>query len=494
MTEERFNDPLAARRKLAGDLHRPIYHFLPPSNWMNDPNGLFYWQGRYHLFYQFNPHGPTWGFIHWGHASSSDMVHWMDHPIALRPGESAGDANGCWSGCVVDDHGVPTAVYTGFVDPAHTPVMLARARDPELLAWEKSQHNPIVKGPPEGVSQIDFRDPYVWQEDGAWKMVMGAGLENGEGGVLLYQSSDLIDWEYLGPLFTDRQLDSVQMWECPNFFPLGNRYVLLVSLFPDVLGVYYYVGEYDGRIFQPQKEGYLSQSRFFYAPQVRRLKDDRTILMGWLLEGREEEALLAAGWAGVQSLPRALSLDEDGHLVSRPIREIQSLRKDLLEIPKLNLKAGERSKLPVTGRHLEIELTLKRAEAGLRLDLLASPDGEEKTRLTLKPKSNMLELDLGNSSLSSQVENPTIAVDIPEGGPEGRSLHVFIDGSVIEAWVDDQIALTGRAFPILSASDNLTLSSLGGDLQISPMKIWRMDAIWPLAGEPSRDSTPASST
>lgn len=487
MTEEWFEDPLVTRRKLAGDPHRPTYHFLPPCNWMNDPNGLCHWQGRYHLFYQFDPHGPTWGFIHWGHASSPDLVHWIDHPIALQPTEGTGDANGCWSGCVVDDQGVPTVVYTGFVDPAHTPVMLARARDPKLLAWEKSQHNPVIQGPPDGVTQTDFRDPYVWQEDSAWKMVMGAGLENGESAVLLYQSMDLVDWEYLGPLFTDHKLDSVQMWECPNFFPLGDRYVLIVSLFPDVLGVYYYVGEYDGRTFRPQHEGYLSESRFFYAPQVRRLKDDRTILMGWLLEGREEEALLAAGWAGVQSLPRALSLDEDGRLVSRPIQEIQSLRKDLHQIPIINLKAGERQKLPVAGRHLEIELTLKPAKAGLRLDLLASPDGTEKTSLTLKSKANELELGLGESSHSNEVEKPTLAVDIPEGGPEGRTLHVFVDGSVIEAWIDEQIALTGRAYPISSASDSLYLSSLGDDVQVRTLKIWKIDAIWPLAGEPLKD-------
>ncbi|MFW5714414.1 MAG: glycoside hydrolase family 32 protein, partial [Brevefilum sp.] len=368
MTQEWFDDPIATRRNMAGDPHRPNYHFLPPRNWMNDPNGLFYWEGRFHLFYQFNPYRPLWGFIHWGHTSSPDLVHWEDHPIALQPTEGGGDANGCWSGCIVNDQGTPTALYTGFIDAEHTPVMLARAQDPELLTWEKSQQNPVIKDPPEGVNNTDFRDPYVWREGDIWKMVMGAGMENGEGAVLLYQSSDLINWDYLGPLFAAQTHDSVQMWECPNFFPLGDQYVLLVSLFPGILGVYYYVGDYDGRSFSPNTEGFLTRSPFFDAPQVRCLKDERTILFGWLLEGREEDSLEEAGWAGVQSLPRELGLDGAGRLFSRPVEEVQTLRKGLCKFQELILEEGSKLKLPVEGRHLALSLTLENPASGLEMD------------------------------------------------------------------------------------------------------------------------------
>jgi beta-fructofuranosidase len=103
----------ALRRALAGDRHRPLYHFLAPAHWMNDPNGPFFWKGKYHLFYQYNPNGPFWGTIHWGHAESFDLLRWQDLPIALAPSKDGPDKGGCWSGCVVDDEGIPTALYTG---------------------------------------------------------------------------------------------------------------------------------------------------------------------------------------------------------------------------------------------------------------------------------------------------------------------------------------------------------------------------------------------
>ena len=479
MTEEWFSDPETTRRMMASDPQRPIYHFLPPRNWMNDPNGLVYWQGRYHLFYQYNPCCPLWGFIHWGHASSPDLVHWKDHPIALTPETDTGDANGCWSGCVVDDQGIPAALYTGFVSPEDTPVMLAHAQDPDLLAWEKSPGNPVIRTAPAGVTRTDFRDPYVWREGEEWKMVVGAGMADGQSAVLLYRSADLIEWQYLGLLFTGLTADRVQMWECPNFFPLEDQYVLVVSLFPDILGVYYYVGDYDGLSFRPMQEGYLSQSPFFYAPQVRRLKDDRTILMGWLLEGREDAALVQAGWAGVQSLPHELGLDDHRRLVSRPIDEIHALRGEGQYIPQMILENGERHRLPAAGRHLEIELTLEAGSGSLAVDLLASPDGREKTTLRLLPIEGRLELDLGTSSLSPDLQSQTLAAVFPPDPSRGLTLQVFIDGSVVEAWVNERTTLTGRAYPTADDASGLYLTSMSGQAKVRDVRTWKMDAIWP---------------
>lgn len=479
MTEEFFDDPMATRRALAGDPHRPLYHFLPPRNWMNDPNGLFFWQGRYHLFYQFNPFRPGWGLMHWGHASSTDLVHWVDHPIALHPTEGSGDSNGCWSGCVVDDGGIPSAIYTGFISPMDTPVMLARSQDPNLLVWEKSPANPIIPNQPEGINETDFRDPYVWREADTWKMVLGSSFKSGESAVLLYESKDLISWEYLGPLFKASMKDPLKMWECPNFFPLEDQYVLLVSLFPDILGVYYYVGDYDGRQFIPHTEGYLSKNPYFYAPQVRRLGDDRTILFGWLLEGRDDKSIDAAGWAGVQTMPWELGLDENGHLISRPVQEAHSLRQEMAHLPKLDLTEGERIKLPMKGRQLEIEFAVSEAEGTLVLEVLASPDGSEKTVIRIDPAKRSFTLDLCRSSLSEQVRQDEQTIALPLEIPKELLLRVLIDGSVIELWVNDQVALTGRIYPSGDRSDNLYLSAVEGLAKLEDVKIWRMGAIWP---------------
>ena len=165
---------IGSRARLAADPHRPQYHFLPPANWMNDPNGLIQWRDHYHLFYQYNPHGPVWGSIHWGHAISDDLAHWRDLPIALEPTPGGVDEDGVFSGCAVDDDGVPSILYTGvrrLADDSRVELpCLATSSDDELRTWHKHPHNPVIASPPPGVDVLGFRDHSVWQEDGTWYM------------------------------------------------------------------------------------------------------------------------------------------------------------------------------------------------------------------------------------------------------------------------------------------------------------------------------------
>src|SRR6266487_6704302 len=138
------------------DPHRPQYHFLPRANWLNDPNGLIQWGGTYHLFYQYNPNGPFHATIHWGHAASADLVHWRHLPIALAPTPGAADADGCWSGCAVNDGGVPTLIYSGHRNGEQR-ACLATSAD-GLLTWQKHPGNPVIPGPPPGLDLVAFRD------------------------------------------------------------------------------------------------------------------------------------------------------------------------------------------------------------------------------------------------------------------------------------------------------------------------------------------------
>lgn len=218
---ERF---AAMRAALRDDPHRPIYHFVAPANWLNDPNGLIHRRGRYHLFYQYNPHGPFHGTIHWGHAASDDLVHWADLPIALLPTPGGADADGCWSGCAVDDHGVPTLVYTGLRGREQR-TCLATGGD-DLLRWEKYAGNPVIEPPP-GLDLVGFRDHSVWREGDDWYQVIGAGLRDVGGTVLLFRSPDLRSWEYLRPILTGdlrrrEPFSTGSMWECPDLFPLDG--------------------------------------------------------------------------------------------------------------------------------------------------------------------------------------------------------------------------------------------------------------------------------
>ena len=134
------------RRRLAADPHRPLYHFLPPANWMNDPNGLIQWRGQYHLFHQCNPEHPCFGDMHWGHARSPDLIHWIELPVALAPMPGAADHFDCFSGCAVDDAGVPTLIYTGishyptsggrYPVPVDAQVQCIATGDDDLIAWQ----------------------------------------------------------------------------------------------------------------------------------------------------------------------------------------------------------------------------------------------------------------------------------------------------------------------------------------------------------------------
>jgi len=298
---------------LGRDPHRPRYHFLPPANWLNDPNGLIHWKGQYHLFYQYNPNGPFWGTIHWGHAASTDLVHWMHLPIALAPTPESADEDGCWSGCAVDNQGIPTLIYTGKRGEEEFPCLATSPDD--LLTWQKYAANPLIPGPPSDLQVVGFRDPSVWQEGDKWYQLIGSGIPEVGGTALLYTSPDLIHWEYMHPLYTGdkNRTDPVwtgSMWECPQLFPLGEKHVLLVSVWEHGRPYYavYFVGSYVNHRFLPETQCIVDGGGHFYAPQTLRDDQRRRLMWGWLWEGRSIAHQQAAGWAGVMSLPRLLRL------------------------------------------------------------------------------------------------------------------------------------------------------------------------------------------
>ena len=236
--------------RLSHDPRRPQFHLLPTHNWMNDPNGPVYFAGRYHMFFQYNPEGPIWGNMSWNHAVSPDMLHWTNYPVAFTMTPGSADAAGCFSGSmIVDEHAGNQrayAIYTGVVrDKAHETIRneglresqcLAWSDDPLLRQWTKSP-KPIIPNPPPGLAITGFRDPAVWKQNGTWLMTVGSGVEKTGGCVLLYRSTNLMDWEYLHPLtsgswsgtYKPNPVGDGEMWECPDFFPLEGGWVLIYS-------------------------------------------------------------------------------------------------------------------------------------------------------------------------------------------------------------------------------------------------------------------------
>ncbi len=446
-------DSLQAR--LAVDPLRPQFHLLPAKNWMNDPNGPIFWNGLYHMFYQYNPNAAVWGDMHWNHAVSEDMIHWRHMPVALAPTPGWDDADGCFTGSAVNDNGTATILYTGVKtvspdratlrDGAHNfreVQCLATSSDPQLRTWNKWKE-PVIQ-PPNDPKLAGFRDPFLWQDEKTriWYLGVASGQFKVGGRVLLYRSKDLRNWEYLYPLasghWTGKEsvnpVDSGEMWECPDFFPLGKKHVLLYSTAGQVI---WEVGELDSKelVFHPQERGVLDHGAY-YAQKTQLDAKGNRILWGWIPETRPESELIAAGWAGCMALPRVLSIAPDDSLAMRfalglqignsfdlPTRAADGLTKSVaeaLEADKIENLAGQ-----LYWRVKGFPFTLK------------LHDGEAPwLRISLEATDNSL-VKLSVNGLSAK---------IPMSSGQLYQFHLLLDGSVAELICNERHAFTARIY------------------------------------------------
>lgn len=475
------------------DPHRPQYHFLPEANWMNDPNGVIQWQGRYHLFYQYNPNGPFHGTIHWGHAVSDDLAHWAHLPIALAPGPEGPDKDGCWSGCAVDNHGTPTLLYTG-VSPQTQ--CLAWSED-GLVTWKKHPGNPVLAAPPPeldivGGAQWDWRDPWVWQENDMWYMLIGSGIKAKGGAILLYQSRDLFQWEYLHPLLIGEHFDLGEVWECPSFFPLRRQHILLISPAPEASHTDYLVGEYAHQKFSPNTVGKTDHGPYVYAALPLLDEQGRRLLWGWIKEGRDSAAQQAAGWSGVMSLPRVLDLRPDGVLKMTPAPELVVLRDQHQHWSDLALASAANQGLSgLHGPALEIIAEFAGLEAAqVGLWVCCSPGQEECTLIAYDAVQQQVVIDRSRSSLNPAVDHQAHTAPLKLAEDKRLTLHIFLDGSVIEVFANDHVCLTSRVYPTRSDSCRVDLFAPAGRttadrataahtaLTSLDVDVWTLKSIW----------------
>lgn len=484
------SDEACRRGALPHDPHRPVYHFTPPANWLNDPNGLIQWREQYHVFYQYNPHGPFHGTIHWGHAVSDDLVHWRDLPVALAPTPGGSDADGCWSGCAVDGYGVPTILYTGANPQA---VHIATSAD-GLLTWEKYAGNPVIPGLPAELAAAaggHFRDPFVWRADGQWHMVIGTKSEEG-GLVLHYRSDDLRHWDYLGPILQGdvnqaEPFSTGAMWECPNLLDFGTQQALIISA-QDAAGhlmyAFYATGTLRPGGFIPERQEILVHSGLrgtFYAPQSMRLADGSYLLWGWLKEGRGEHACRQAGWAGALSLPLTVSLAADGRLSLAPAPELRKLRRQHWRYEDIAFGAKSNAWLAdASGDCLEIIAQVELgagAEVGLKVR--CSPGEEEYTTIMIQGATQEIMIERAHASLDPGVARAPCVAPLTLAAGEPVTLHIFLDRSVVEVFTDDgRTVLATRIYPTRPDSLGLNLSGHGGSARVKSLDVWTMGSIW----------------
>lgn len=363
--------------------YRTAYHFQPSRNWMNDPNGPMYYNGIYHLFYQYNPYSALWGNITWGHSVSTDLINWVQLELALERDELF-DINGCCSGSITILPGnKPVILYTG-IDSENRQVQNVaypkNLSDPFLQEWTKPKFNPIM-APVGDIDAIEFRDPTTgWLgADGLWRVAVGAKLR-GMGAAILYRSEDFVHWVRAEHLLHSSKASGV--WECPDFYPVllegrqgldtstnsgGVKHVLKMSL-QDTLQDYYMLGKYDVEkdIFLPDEElhNYMLWSRIDYgnyyaAKSFFDANKQRRIIWAWSNESDSLSDAVAKGWAGIQATPRTLWLDSNGRqLVQWPIEELESLRGKEVHLHDIELK---------TGSLIEIE-GVKTSQADVEID------------------------------------------------------------------------------------------------------------------------------
>lgn len=474
------------------DRHRPQFHFVSPAGWLNDPNGVGQWDGRYHLFYQYNPDAPVHADIHWGHASSVDLVHWTDEPIALTP--SAGpDIDGCWSGVLVNDRGTPTLVYSGHRDGVGQRACLA-VGDADLRHWHKDPANPVIAEPPAGLDLVEFRDHCVWRQDGEWRQLVGAGIRGEGGAALLYRSQDLRSWDYVGPILvgdaSDRDVWTGTVWECLDLFRLGDAAhpspdVLLLSAWDDQATHYgvYQTGRFDGEHLHPGQKRLLDYGlNYFYAAQSFLDDQGRRVLFGWVQEGRQSATQVEAGWSGVMSLPRQVTMTDDGLLHQEPVEEISQLRRGHRELAPTTLQPGRtRWMSDVAGDQLDLELVvILPPGVGLSLGILATSDGAERTVIEIDAGADAgvrLALDRSASSLDRSVDTRPLSGRVPGRADHQVIVRVVIDHSVVEVFVNGT-PLTARVYPTRTDALGVQLIAREGDVALESLHAWQLNGIW----------------
>ncbi len=333
------------------EIPRMRYHFEPENGWMNDPNGLCFFKGKYHAFFQHYPHAPKWGPMHWGHAVSDDLLHWKELPIALYPDMPYENGGGCFSGSALEKDGRLYLMYTSVSKERGQTQSMAISEDG--AHFTKLVENPVISESPLDPENRDFRDPKLFVYQDEYRMVCGAG-KDGLASVLLFRSPDLLHWEYIGPLFQSREHGPVP--ECPDLFPLGDKWVLMFSRMDDTHSAQFVTGEFDGEHFTPESFQQPERGSDFYAPQTFLDNSGRRIVIGWLFNW-DRVVPENAVRAGALSLPRELSL-KNGILHMAPIAEAQDLlvKEDLCLLrtgEKLLVKNGSRTFLELPEKSVQ---------------------------------------------------------------------------------------------------------------------------------------------
>lgn len=434
---------------------RPDFHLSARVGWMNDPNGFSFYDGKYHMFYQYNPYESKWGPMHWAHAVSEDLLHWEYLPAVMAPDE-AYDKDGCFSGSATTlEDGRHLLMYTGVLKE-HLSDDTFREIQTQCVAvgngtdYVKYENNPVIAADklPEGCSKYDFRDPKIWKdEDGMFYCVVGNRPSDGSGQILLFTSTDGFEWNFKSVLAENKNRFG-KMWECPDFFELDGKWLLLTSP-QDMLpkdfeyhngnGTVCLIGTFDkenGKFIEEHDQS-IDYGIDFYAPQTILAPDGRRIMIGWMqnwdtcsIKGQDEP------WFGQMSIPRELEV-KNGRLYQYPIKEVDAMRADKVE--HTNVSFSDIIKLDgISGRRIDMELVVRPEEGEELFHKFAvrfAQDEQFYTSLSFRPRESVLKVDRKFSgSRRAIIHQRRSKVDWSKGE---LKLRMILDRFSVEVFVND---------------------------------------------------------
>lgn len=460
---------------------RQRYHFMAQEGWMNDPNGLIFFNNQYHFFYQYNPYDSYWGAMHWGHAVSDDMVYWRYLPIALAPSEPYDnhEKGGCFSGSAIEHDGKLYLIYTGTTNYGNGFVQtLCLAFSDDGIHFEKYAKNPIIVAP-KGYDQANFRDPKVWKHGDYFYLICGAKKDN-LAKALLFKSSDLKSWEFVNVLAESRG-ELGYMWECPDFYEIGGKYVLMFSpMGLQYRKTIYLVGDMDYNTgkFNYSAIGETDWGFDLYAPQSFLDNKGRRLIVGWanawdwMPWWKDWGPTFKENWCGSFGIPREVRLLNDNTLMFIPVEEFKKLRYDEYKIQDLvvdnsnyEIHAGDG-----VAYELIMEIDLGKTTAN-KFQLLLRCSDTKVTIITFDLKKSELTFDRNNSDgWSKGISRSTLKL-------KDRAIlnvHIFADQSSIEVFTDNyQTVHSGNIFGGNDQNKNF-ISVKNGTVVINKLCSWGM--------------------
>ncbi len=456
MTSELLNKARAYEEsclEYIDDSDRPAYHLTGGVGWINDPNGFSLYKDEYHLFFQYHPYSVKWGPMHWGHVTTRDFIRWERLPIAMAP-DSPFDYKGCFSGSAVEmDDGKQLLMYTGVTEVTsgggiNLQIQQQCVAVGDGIEYTKYEGNPVITSddlPSDGMI-TDFRDPKIWKEGNIYYAAVSNNSAEDSGVILLYESTDGLHWKYDGVIDANHSQYG-KMWECPDFFPLDGKQVLIVSPmkmrpagleFHAGYGTIAMIGSYDHKKHKFSRETVhsLDYGIDFYAAQTLEAKDGRRIMIAWMQNW--STALCEFDdhfYCGQMTLPRELTI-RNNRIYQNPVRELDHYRGE--KTVYSNVLVMEEMSLPrVKGRHIDLRLHVKPAGgkkySWFRVNF--ADDGEYSSSILYMPASSRVRLDRSKCGFPYDIVNVR---EFPVSGRDGEiEMRILLDRYSMELFVND---------------------------------------------------------